>query len=496
MNVATAAPIQELPPSIFREDAILDREICERSLHEFIRYFWDQMDPGPFSDGWHIHAICEHLEAVTRGEIRRLIINIPPRHMKSLSQVAWNAWTWAQPPDTNKYLTGPGVRFLTLSYGQHLANRDSRKARLLIQSPQYRRFWGERVVLSSDQNAKQRFETTAKGYRIASSVEGLATGEGGDIIIIDDPMNAADKESEPERQKVIDWWTDVMPTRLNDPMRGAFIIIMQRLHHQDLTGHILATEKGWTHLCLPARYENDHPHVFAGDPRKKDGELLWPAHMTEEALERISAPMTQYSEAGQLQQRPAPREGGLFKRSWFNQIVRAAPDKGRAVRGWDLAGTDKKTSPWTAGVKIRRVGNTFYIEDVVRERCSPQGMEKLIKATALLDKRPTTIDFPQDPGQAGKAQRVYLAGQFAGFNVRSSPETGSKITRAEPLSAQTEAGNVYLVEGDWNRDFIEECCLFPNSDFSDQVDAASRAFARLTRRRSKVGAGGAVLIGD
>ena len=488
-----AAETELLSGDIFQDDAILDREICRRSLHEFIKHFWSEMDPGVYVDGWHIGAICEHLQAVSTGQIKRLIINIPPRHMKSLTtSVAWPAWTWAQDPDPALPLLGPAVRFLSLSYAFNLSVRDSRKSRILLQSQKYRRYWGDRVQLAGDQNAKARFENTEKGYRLASSVEGMATGEGGDIDIIDDPLSAKDKESPVSRAGVIEWWTQVMPTRLNDPVHGAFVIIMQRLHHQDLTGHVLAQETGWTHLCLPARYEPDHPHVFPADPRKKSGALLWAERFPEKEVAALEMTMGAYGSAGQLQQRPAPRQGGMFERTWF-EIVPAAPAKARAVRGWDLAGTTKKTSPWTVGLKMSHWKGDYYIEHVERFRGTPGEVEKRFKNRAKQDGKSVIVDFPQDPGQAGKSQRRALTKLLPGYNVRSSPETGSKPTRAEPLSAQAEAGNVHLVKGAWNNDLLDEFELFPNSDYLDQVDAASRAFARLAIKEIKVGGGGFVV---
>lgn len=474
--------------------AALYRELCERSLHRFTRHFWAEMDPAVYADGWHIGAICEHLEAVSRGEIRRLLINIPPRHMKSLTCcVAWPAWTWARAPDKAFPLIGPQVRFMSLSYSGRFAERDSRKMLNLVNSLKYQRYWGDRVQIAHDQSGRTRFETTAKGFRLPSSVKGMATGEGGDIILIDDPISADDAKSEPERQRVIDWWTEVMQTRLNDPKTGAFVIIMQRLHHQDLTGHVLANETGWTHLCLPAEYEPDHPHAYADDPRTEDGQLLWPAHIPEEELARLQSGMTRYAIAGQFQQRPAPRSGGMFDREHL-QIVPDAPARGETVRGWDLAGSDRTKSPYTTGIRMKRVGDEYFVTDVVRKRTTPAKMHDLIVATAKLDGKSVTQDIPQDPGQAGKDQRRILIGKLAGYKARSTVETGAKEVRAEPYSAQWESKNVYVVEAPWNNDYVEELELFPNSDYSDQVDGSSRAFARLAKKK-RTSFGQAVVIG-
>lgn len=459
----------------------VEQELGHRNLIDFIRYGWANFDPAKFVDGWHVGAICEHLEAVARGEIRRLIINIPPRHMKSLSvAVAWPAWTW---------IDDPTIGFLYCSYAQALSLRDSVKCRRLIDSPWYQQRWGDKFRLTSDQNTKTRFENNQQGYRIASSVEGLATGEGGDIIVIDDPHNVREGESETIRNSVLSWWDEAMPTRLNDPKTGAYVIIMQRVHENDLVGHILAGEhSNWTHLCLPARYERDHPNVWPNDPRKKPGELLWSERFGEPEIASIETALGSYGTAGQLQQRPAPREGGMFERDWF-EIVREAPADGRVVRFWDQAGSKPKpgTDPdYTAGVRMKKHDGIFYIEDVRRVRTTPQKVEKLTKQTADLDGKGVPIWIEQEPGSSGKATiSHYQRNVLEGFSCRGLPSTGPKTMRADPLSAAAEAGNIKLVSGEWNKQFLDEIEVFPMGTHDDQVDSASGAHSRLTSSGGK-----------
>jgi predicted phage terminase large subunit-like protein len=462
----------------------LRRDLAEESLADFIRLGWRNMDPASFISNWHIEAICEHLEAVTRGEIRHLIINVPPRHMKSLScSVAFPAWTWAQKPDASRPLAGPQVRFLAASYAQSLSTRDNVKCRRLIQSPWYMENWGDRFALTGDQNTKIRFENDHQGYRIATSVDGTATGEGGDIIIVDDSLSAGDAGSPVARLGVTDWWDQTMSTRLNDPKTGAYVLIAQRLHEVDLIGHILERESAdWTVLCLPARYESDHPHVYPLDPRTTNGELLWPARMGEPEIKKLETSLGSYGAAGQLQQRPAPREGGMFKKIWL-PVVDAAPAGMRMVRKWDLAGTIANGSndpDWTVGVKMgRATDGLFYILDVVRFRGSPLDVERAILNTASADGRTVTIGLNQDPAQAGKAQVAAHVRMLAGWTVKTELETGSKEVRASPFAAQCEAGNVRVLRGAWNNAFFDEAEIFPNGSHDDQVDAASGAFTLL-----------------
>lgn len=452
--------------------------LAERSLADFTRLGWPNIDPADYITNWHIDAIAEHLEAVTRGQIRRLIINIPPRHMKSLMvSVAWPAWTWAQ--ERAGPLCGPQVRFLSTSYAQTLSVRDNVKSRRLIESPWFQRRWGHRFKLTSDQNTKIRFDNNQGGYRLASSVDGGTTGDGGDIVTIDDPISAGDALSPKIRTSVNEWFDNTMSTRLNDPKTGAYVAIMQRLHEGDLVGHLLKRGDEWVHLCLPARYEHDHPFVWARDPRKEDGELLWPERMGETEVKSLEVALGSYGAAGQLQQRPAPREGGMFKRAWF-EVVDAAPANLVYVRDWDLAGTVEepgKEPDYTAGCKIGRCPQGFhYIVDMRHMRGSPLEVEQTILQTAKTDGSNCTISLKQDPGQAGKAQVQALTRMLAGYPVTSATESGSKETRAAPFAAQCEAGNVKLVNGPWVEAFLSEVEVFPFGKHDDQVDAAASGF--------------------
>lgn len=292
----------------------------EASLTEFLKSGWRYIDPSPYVPGWHLDAIAEHLEAVTRGEIRRLLINVPPRTSKSsMVSVAWPAWTWCRADDTP--LSGPQVQFLFASYAQSLSLRDSVKMRRLVESPWYQKQWGSRFVLTSDQNTKIRFENDRGGYRLATSVGGALTGEGAGIIVCDDPHNAVEMESETVRRATLAWWDESLSTRLNDPKTGAFVVIMQRLHEEDLSGHILSRQEGdWTHLCLPMRFDPSRrceTDIGFTDPRKEDGELLCPERFGEKEVSDLESRLGPFAAAGQLDQAPTPRGGGIIKKEWW-----------------------------------------------------------------------------------------------------------------------------------------------------------------------------------
>lgn len=259
------------------------RRRASASLYEFVQQAWHVMEPGvPFVPSWHIEAICEHLEAVSAGEIHRLLINIPPRHSKStIVSVAWCCWEW---------IASPEQKFLAASYSGTLSIRDNLKARRLVQSPWYQERWGHLFALSGDQNAKQRFENNKTGYRLATSVGGTATGEGGSRLILDDPHGAQDAQSEAMRETALDWFDQVWSTRLNNPKTDAMVTVMQRLHEKDISGHILNDIGGWEHICIPAEWDGKSRRTILGpyDPRTEKGQLICPDRFGEAEITKLN----------------------------------------------------------------------------------------------------------------------------------------------------------------------------------------------------------------
>ncbi|MGU9981472.1 phage terminase large subunit [Phreatobacter sp. HK31-P] len=515
-----SAPVSRLPARLDRMEAALqwqaERAEAEHSLSSFTRQGWRHAgEPASISWNWHIDCINEHLEAVLDRQIKRVIFNIPPRHMKSLGgNVFMPAYTWAQNPDPDKTghglpirpgtWRGPGTKFMSLSYDSTLTTRDSVKCRLLLESDWYQDRWGDRVTLRTDQNQKTYYENTHGGHRWSSSMGGRITGHGGDIIVIDDPHNVREGESSAVREEVLRTWDEALPTRLNDPETGAFIVIMQRIHERDLVGHILAKELGatlvdlteenrFTAVCLPALAEPDHPvgmkttvlrkgtdEVWAD--RREPGEVLWASRFPQKVLSPLFVTLGSYAAAGQLQQRPAPREGGKFSRSMFPIVPSMPLGVVKRVRSWDLAGTEaaKSDPDWTAGVKMAQgIDGYFYVEHVHRFRANPHEVRVALKSMAGVDPAGTTITLPQDPGQAGKFQVLDFARALAGYTFQIIQPTGSKDVRSDPFAAQCEAGNVRLVAGHWNDAFIDEFIGFPTASHDDQVDATADAFNTL-----------------
>jgi predicted phage terminase large subunit-like protein len=335
----------------------IEASLLSESLYEFAKAAWHIVEPGvAFRDNWHLHVICSHLEAVSHGVIRNLIINIPPRSMKSLLvSVLWPAWQWTWKP-THKWLFS--------SYGQALATRDALKTRRLLQSTWYQERWGalseweQRFKLTGDQNQKMRYENDRLGYRISTSVGGLGTGEGGDTVVVDDPHNVEEAESDAVRESTCTWWFETMSTRGNDPERVAKVIVMQRVHEKDLTAQCLE-RGGYDHLCLPMEYESDHPTLSSTalgfkDPRKDEGALLWPGRFTAKALADLKTSLGEYGTAGQLQQRPTPRGGGMFKKEHLKlwPADKELPGLLFVLQSYDTAFTDKTTNDPCAAISL------------------------------------------------------------------------------------------------------------------------------------------------
>lgn len=452
-----------------------EREYCRRGLSRFIRRAWSVLEPGQrYTHGWHMDAIAEHLEAVTRGEITRLLINIPPGTMKSMSvSVFWPAWEWGPKGK-------PSVRFIGASHEEGLATRDNMKMRRLITSEWYQRLWP--TPLTGDQNQKTYFENTSTGWRQSCPV-GSMTGRRGDRVVWDDPHSVEDAHSPKNLESANRVFRETLPTRLNNPDSSAIIIVMQRLHENDVSGQIVAGDLGYEHLCLPMEYEGPRKSTSIGftDPRATPGELLFPARFPREVVERDKKIMGDYAVAGQFQQRPAPIKGGIIKTDQFRVVDAIPAGSINWRRGWDLGATIG--GDYTAGVKIGALADGRYvIADIARDQLETNERDQLIKNTADRDGRAAvTQDIPQDPGQAGKGQVSAFAKLLAGHALHFSPETGDKVVRATPFASQVNAGNVLLLRGAWNDAFINECKTFPGGSYDDQVDAVSRAFNGLLK---------------
>lgn len=445
-------------------------ELLCRSLYRFVREAWHVIDPGhPFVDNWHLKLLCDKLEAVTRRDIRRLIINVPPRSGKSsIVCVLWPVWTWLQDPTH---------QWLTISHSGTFATRDALKSRRLLQSPWFQERWADRFQLTGDQNQKTRYENDRRGYRIALGITGGITGEGGDTILLDDPMDREAAHSDLEREKANVTYDEAVSTRLNDPATGAIVVIMQRLHEMDTTGHLLAGDERWEHLCLPMLYERDHPFVCADDIRTRDGEPLWDARFTSEVVSAMKLRLGTYGFDGQGQQRPYSRGGGIWKTAWF-QRWRALPgDITDWTQSWDFAAKDTKDGSYNVGQVWASRGADKYLVDQVRFRGAFNEAANALRAFRAKWPQCRAILIED---KANGSPLLNMLQQEIGGMIATNPGKRGKAERAEAVSPFIEAGNIWVPsDAPWVSDFMAEVQSFPNGAHDDQVDTASQALERL-----------------
>ena len=475
---------------IRRTELEMDAELCRRSLRHFTKEAWHILEPGrELLWGWPMDAITEHLEAAHRGEITRLLMTVPPGSMKSLStRVFAPVWRW---------LHQPRARFIGASYSHSLALRDNRRAKMIVESEWFRDRFKD-LTIDPNRSANEDFGNTRTGWMKATSVGGVGTGERGDQFIIDDPHNVSEAESETKRRTALNWFHETVPSRLNDLSKDSIVVIMQRVHQEDVAQ--AAIELGYEHLLIPMHYDPDRTfYISTGwtDPRTVEGQLMWEERFPRAAVERLEDTLGPYAAAAQLEQSPVPREGGLIEVDEINIIEKLPRDRNFVwARGWDLAGSQGKGA-YTVGVLIAfDVDNRdLYIVDVRRKRLNPTGVRQLMNDTAendaemFDDSSRVRIVYPKDPGQAGKAQAQDIADELLGFNVRAEQQTGDKETRAEPFASHVGSGKVFCLDRGWTKHYLEELRFFPRGKYKDQVDASASAYnelIRLTRKKKRV----------
>jgi len=437
-------------------------------LLAFTDYMLSARKGEPMMRNWHQEVVCKALERVVIGDAKRLIINIPPRSGKTelavINFMAWCMGNW------------PHSQFIHASYSKRLATTNTYTVRAIMQSDEYRQVF-DHTRLMQDSQAKDEFRTAHGGIVYATGADGTITGYGAGsmsddfagAIIIDDPHKAGEANSDVMRANVIDWFQTTMESRKNSE-DTPIILIMQRLHEHDLAGWLLDGGNGeeWENIKIPAITDS--------------GDSFWPEQFPISMLERMQE-ANPYVFAGQYMQNPTPIGGGDFKTGNI-QIVDALPSWLRFIRGWDLAATTKKTSDYTATVKLAVDGSgVVWIAHAHQFKGAPDEVERTIKQYAQTDKN-TKTSIPQDPGAAGVAQKMALSRMLQGINFVFSPESGDKRTRASALAAQVNEGNVRMLRGDWNQTLLNALAVFPMGAHDDLVDAASRAYNDTVTARS------------
>lgn len=466
--------------------AQFDAEDCRRSLLFFVQKFWHIIEPKtPFKLNWHIEAICDHLEAVHRREIQKLLINIPPGMMKSgLCSVMFPAWTWISQPEH---------RFLCSTYSHRLSIRDAIKMRRIVDSPLYHLFFGH-FQFTEDQNTKEKFENNMTGCRISTSVGGLATGERGDTLMTDDPHNALEIHSDTKRQAVIDWWKESWSTRLNNESTGARIVIMQRLHEKDLSGYILEKDD-FEHLCLPMEYVPTQKKTVIGftDPRTKDGELLFPEMMNEKQVADKKIQMGSIGYSGQMQQSPVPAGGNIIREKDFRFYKVIPEGVRRSSLFFDMSFEGEDNSDFNVGMHWGKKNKDFYLmpDPMLRGLYNfPQAMfhveqfiERITSATKV------KIEKKANGHAALQVLRKKYTEQKKGKDEKKRDlaitEYVPKVSKQERLYMVQpffEAGQVWFPDPEeypWVRQVIKELLLFPKGEYDDCVDVTTMAILDL-----------------
>ncbi len=482
-------------------------------LIEFVRYFWSVLEPNtPLVEGWVLHAVCEHLEAVTAGTIKRLLLNVPPGFMKSLlTDVFWPAWEWSA-------MNRPYLRYVTFSYAATLTERDNARFRDLLLSQRFTDLWGDRFTITTV--GVQRVGNTKTGWKLASSVGGVGTGERGDRVVLDDPHSVKEAESDTVRGETVRWFREAMSNRLNDMDNSAIVIIMQRVHEDDVSGVILTADMDYVHFMVPMEYdEARHCETSIGweDPRTEDGELAWPERFPQHTVVSMQRDLGPYAYAGQYQQAPVPRGGGIFKKDWWQLWD---PEDGKwpsfdyLVASLDSAFTEKEENDpsgmtvwgvfknetgvsqamlvkaWRKhlemhGTVVERKSHETYrawrkraepnwgLVEWVAETCRFRNSDGLVVGTVdrlLIEAKASGITAAQE------VQRLY---GNEGWLTQTANVQGDKVARAMAVVPMFSNGLVHAPDRDWADLVIDEMAVFPKGRYKDLTDSATQALKHL-----------------
>lgn len=472
-----------------------------KTFAEYVRESWKIIEPGTvYMSNWHIDCVSEYLEAVKAGEIQDLLINMPPRMMKSiLVSIDFPTWWWT---------SDPFERFMFTSFGDSLVKDHSLKRRLIIESEWYQQRWGSlslmpeerKVILASDQNEKKEFKNTHEGVMAAAPIGGQFTGKGGNVLIIDDPQDPEKADSDVERLQAIQFYEGTLMTRLNNKQTGRKIGVMQRLHERDWSGHELAKKGSWVHLCLPAIAEEK---TFVFMPRSKKSitreknSVLWPERDSAEVLRKLKLGMTAQRFAGQYQQAPAPSAGNMLLRTWWQYygLNTALPKFDMIVDSWDMTfkkqsnaeAKTKKEPDYCVGGKWGIKGANFYLLKMSRERMSFSEARESVKAMALSEPQANAVWVEESANGPAVIDSLheYISG-MTGINANKD-----KVERAAAASPALKAGNCFLPHPsicdpillENVTTLIEECAVFPFGMHDDTVDHWSQMVNEYIKTR-------------
>ncbi len=475
-----------------------ERRAAQSDLMAFTRQSFSIIEPGQdFCDNWHLRVIADHLMAVTRGELRNLVINIPPGCMKSiLTSVAWPAWEWA---------SNPTLRIMGASYGADLSIRDASKTRDIITSEWYRERWPN-VEIKPGEDQKTKYALTSGGWRMATSVGGRATGEHPDRKIVDDPHNAKQAESDAEREAALTWFDRTLSTR--GQSRGASTeVVMQRLHEKDVTGHIIADLTGYTHVCIPMEFDGVRRKTFLGayDPRTTKGELLWPEMFDAESVRELRQLLGEYGAAGQLDQSPSPAEATLLRTKHFQMwpASEPMPQLEFVLQSYDCAFTEKTSGDPTAcsvwGVFTHKGRRNAMLLDAWDEHLSYPALRTKAIDDWTAEYGGSKGAHKGPPTRPRRPDRILVEAKASGQSLIQDlrlarvpvlsydPGRADKISRAHQAAPTLELGLLWIPESTknqgqfvtWAQPFIKQLARFPVGEHDDYCDSFSQAIIYL-----------------
>lgn len=470
----------------------LDRALVKRGgLYEFLRLAWPLVEPSTFVPNWHLEELCAHLEAVSRGEIRRLCINVPPGTGKSFTTgVAWPAWEWIE---------RPGTAWIYASYDSSLVGRDADKMITILSSQWFRDRWGDKLP-TGRKLASLDFQSLTGGFRFSTSVGGGVTGRHGDIQVVDDPIKPKDaaggtNQSRAMLENCSTWYRETMATRVRDPKTSRRVLIMQRLHEDDLAGECI--KAGYVHLRLPMRYESDEPcrTPWGGDRRTREGELLFPKRVPEEEVKTLEEELGPDGTASQLQQSPKTRGGGIIKSEWLrywhvDEHGRNDPDLGVPLPdfafqllSWDCTFKDTANTDKVAGGAWLQTEDRYYLADAVNERWDI--VATLMAIRWMVSRFPEAREILVEDKANGPAVERLLREEIPGIEL-VNPE-GGKVSRLNAVAPLFASGKVFIPHPSmaarfpWIKVYISQITKFPRVTNDDLVDMTSQALFRLKR---------------
>lgn len=434
----------------------------------FLQKVFQTLVPGnPYQDNWHIEAMCHSLDLCRRGVRRRQIITLPPRHLKSiLCSVAWPAFLLGH---------NPGLRVICVSYSEELAAKHARDCRKILCSDWYQRIFPH-MRISRSKNTEFEIETTRGGGRLATSTGGTLTGRGGGVIILDDPQKPQDTLSDVSRKRVQDWYGDTLLSRLDDKARSVVLLVMQRLHVDDLVGYVLSSDQDWAHLNLPAiaqgrqsiDLDGERIHLF------REGDILHPAREPAEVLNALQREMGRYAFSAQYLQQPVPVEGNLVQWDWFlrYETLPVPHQKGMITQSWDTALGMGRQNDWSVCTTWLRYDSRHYLVDVYRKKLDFPSLMREVPAQA---KRHHARRVMIEEAGSGKALIQQLKRETRTPGLIGIMPEGDKVSRLQSASHLIETGRVFLPqEAAWLAELQKELLAFPQSRHDDQVDSISQ----------------------